>query len=50
MENGITTRQWQATLHIGLEADARRASEKLADAARRCDTWRTAPIPVIRAP
>ena len=48
LENEITTKDWQATLRIGLEDEARRVSDTLVDAARRCDTWRTAPLPVIR--
>jgi hypothetical protein len=48
IDSGFQSRDWMFNLRINEEEAARRVSAALIDAGRRCDTWRTTPLPVIR--
>ncbi|MGH7466550.1 MAG: hypothetical protein ACRENP_01045 [Longimicrobiales bacterium] len=48
MDSGLQNRDWTFAIPVREEEAARRLSAALIEAGRRCDTWRTAPLPVIR--
>jgi hypothetical protein len=48
VQSGRLERDWQFSIPVRDSDAAARFSAALIDAAKRCDVWRTAPLPVIR--